>query len=677
MSAIPQASSPTPQASDSELPAALVAVKLGLTERRVRQLCNEEWGPAGLARRADSGWMISAAANPLLGEHLHGYERDLQQEVELTAQGVTAAALADAKRRREILRGYAAFRLATPRRVGDRECKVRYLASLGPGAPSITQYYEWDAAHSADGLRALVDRRKCRARQEVSIVGPAALAHIERIINAGNSIRVSQAIDIAKIEAARHAGDPDWSIPAYRTVLAAVKARRCRAMKVLADKGPRAARAACVPKMLRDFGDIPAGDEYVGDEKTLDVWCRVWTARGWRPIREIKLTAWADMRSRVIVGWLLAAHANSRTILAALKKAIRDFGKPLRLRVDRGKDYQKAGRHGALKIGGDDKAPALSSILTELGIDYRHVEGYSPWTKPIESFFKTFKLLHDQMYGGFWGGCPSERHEDRQAFVKAHLEKLPTLDDVAACVAEAVRLYHHSEHSAPDLFRKTPLAAMAAFRDGPVRRETDAVLDHLFKMFVGPKLVRRDGVRLDGVWYGHGDARLFTMQGRRVLLAIQPDDASRATVCDLDRRPLFEVECYQHRGLSIDEVREKHRQLRRLLKPLAAQQKAAREWFAGQDPRAILSARADAAQRANPAPASSTPPLTVVRPDLEQAIAQTGPAPSEAVSKAASKALRTGTDDADIELDDLLDPSGFSAPRAPAAPDEPDEVDDL
>jgi transposase InsO family protein len=651
------------------IPATIAATRLGLSAGNVRRRCRETWGPAGVAELREGQWFVSPAADPRLRDQVDLRRRDLQQETNLAAQGVDPRHLEIARNRREVLAGLEEF----PCDAATRERQLAfYLASLGDAAPSRSQFYKWQSDYEADGLAGLVPARAFRrGTDSQSVLGSSALAHIEMIVNAGNRISVADAIRLAQVEAAKHCGtgfqpvDPDWRIGSYRTVLLAL-AKRPKILKLVAEKGPRAARAACIPKIPRDFESIAAGEEYVGDEKTLDVWCRVLTARGWRALRETKLTAWMDMRSRVIVGHVVAAHANRLTILGALKMALRDYGKPLRLRVDRGRDYRAAGRHGALEIGQDF---VLSPILKELGIDYRPVEAYAPWTKPIESFYKTFKKLHDQLYAGFWGGCPSERHEDRAHYVRDNLEKLPALEDVAAGVAQAIDLYHHTPHGAPDLFGKTPLEAMAAFRAEAMRRETDAVLDHLFKAFVGPKLVRRDGVRHEGRWYGHGDARLVAMPPRtRVLLAIQPDDAGRAMVCDLSRRPLFEVQCLAISGLSAQELREMHRARRKLLRPYEAQQREARNWILAQDPQRLLAAQADAARALRPAPASTAPSLTVVRAGLEEAI-------EEAAGEVQSSALyaRTGTDDEEVGIDELLEPSPFSSPQFSEEPIEEDE----
>lgn len=647
------------------------ALRIGVNAGNLRRTYSEKWAAAGLARQIEGQWFISPAADPRLrsAESIKG--RDLQQLAELSAQRIAPKYIDVARKRVTTINGLAEFALRyanLPRRE-QRRLYLAHLKSTGADVPSVTQFYEWERFYNADGLKGLVPAVAFRDTAAAPSVGASALERIQIILNAGNNISIANAIRLAALDAERHPGDPAWKIPSYRSVCLAL-AGRPKILRTLTGKGERAARGSCIPKMPRDFEAIAAGDEYCGDERTLDVWCRVLTSRGWKAIRP-KLTCWQDMRSRVIVGWLLAPHADSRTILGSLKRAVAAYGKPLRLRTDWGEDYRKAARHGEYKNFDGQK---IGGILDDLNITVHKVAPYTPWAKPIESFFRTMKSRLDQLFAGFWGGCPLERHEDRSKYIKANLEKLPTLADIEAALAAFFDFYHHTEHSADDMFGKTPVEAMDAFRDGPILRESAEVLNHLFKSYVGPKLVRRDGICHNGSWYGHGDPRLVAMPpNTRVLLAIQPEEVGVVTVCDLNRRPLFDVECLALEGLSERQVRDMHAARRRLMRPFAAQAKDARTWMLNQNPAELLTAQAKAAKAKRPGPQAAPPSLTIVRPDLEEAIDAQGKTPTEtAALRAASKAVRTGTydDDDDAMTEDLLGPSAFFAPPPTGEVDE-------
>lgn len=669
-----RAPSLTPADSSAWLPLALVAAKLAMNAGALRRKCAARWASAGVARQRGGAWEIHSSADPRLRDGGTPSQRDLEQLAALSAEGLAARYIDIAKRRRDVVTGFASHAARIAHR--DRHAQIdAYLAAhrvSGGDAISRKTFYNWQRAYELDGVRGLVPNFAYRGGDKsASAVGEAALEHIERLLNAGNRIRLPVAIQLAQAEALKpgNADDPDWAIGSYSAVRVAIAARRPRVLRVLADKGPRAARAACVPKVERDFAAIPAGDEYCGDERHLDLWCRVLTSRGWKPIRPW-LTGWQDMRSRMIVGWMLAPHANRFTILGALQRAITAHGKPLSIRTDRGKDYRAAGRHGKLRPAQlarlkaqdasrrakgrpvpFDALPGVRGILDDLGIGVTMVEAYTPWAKPIESQFRTMKTHFDALYAGFWGGCPSERHEDRARYVQEHLEDLPTLEAVESEFAKFLDVYHATRHTAVDLFGKSPSAAMDAFRSGPVRRETAQTLDYLFREFTEPKLVRRDGIRHNGRWYGTGDSRLFTMQGQRVLLAIRAADQGRALVCRLDRTPLFEVELVTLAGMSREDVAAMVRHHRALLKPFAQQAKNARTWLLNEKPSDLLAARLRVLKGDSGSTGDPPVSVTTARPALESALSAAAPTPPDAIHEAPSMLARTGTDDASIDLE--------------------------
>lgn len=628
------------------------SVMLGLGKRAVRYHC-ERWSLAGMARQVGGEWQIDRAADRRLQTPGYLNRRDLEQLASLAAGGARRQDIETAKARIRCIDEWSRCEL-TP---NCRLAFARFIASVLAdseladavgGAFSYSTICEWTKRYHRNGIAALVPQFTKRGRGQSASVGSRALAEIESLILA-RDVSIPVAIETARGMALGHRNDPAWAIPSVSIVRRDLRPLLPPVARRFANKGERATRADCVPKMARDFESIAAGAEYVGDERTLDTWCRVLTSRGWRAVR-LKWTVWMDMRSRVIVGWILAPHANSQTILGALKRAIAAHGKPQLLRTDWGEDYRRAARHGEYR---DFDGARIGGILDDLGIEVRRVAPYSPYAKPIESFFGSQKDGFDKLYDTFWGGCPSERHEDRAKYVKANLEKLPTAEAVESALRTWIEVYHNTPHSAADLFGKTPLEAMAAFRSEPVKLESEPALEHLFAEFVGPRLVRRDGVRWQAHWYGNGDARLVAMQGQSVLLAIQPDDASRAMVCDLNRKPLFRVECLAHRGLTLQQSKEAHRERRKLLTPYREQVRKAKASLATTTPEELLKFRLAGIRAARGEPVSpvSAPSQLRIRPELEEAIATAGDAPSDVPSKD----IRTGTDDEPLSVLDVLD----------------------
>jgi len=635
-----------------------VAERLGLSAGHLRRRCNTQWGPDGLAKQFGNVWGVHPGADQRLRTDADIANRDREQIAALTQERVSPKQIDRAQAIRDIVVGLADFECDTPNPRSLRAFYIAHLTASGQLADagiktlSVTTFYRWERNYRANGIRGLA--RKSSTPTGESVNGKAAIQYIFNLIHCGNPITLATAITIATGEAVKHhKGDPAWKIGSYNSVRAEINRISPPIMTVLAAKGDNKAKAGCVPKGHRDFEAIPSNAEWDGDERTLDVWCRVLTSRGWKAVRP-KITAWKDMRSRMIVGWVLDVYADSNTILASIKTGISRHGKPSLLRVDWGQDYKKAtgSPHSKRwKVRSFDGA-RIGSVLDELGIEVSPVMPYTPWSKPIESFFKTMKEHMDKLLASFWGGCPSERHADRHRYIREHLHKLPTIDDLRQVVATFVDVYHRTPHTSVDMFGKSPLEAMEAFRDGPAKMESDRVLDHYFQEFIGPKLVRRDGIKHNKYWYGHGDPRLVALQGRKVLLSVQPDDASRAMVCELDRSPKFRVECAPLRGFTQRDAADLAKEHARLLRPYKDQRTAARKFFNNTTP-AELQANQLAgieAKHGKCVPTEVTPPTLTIRPELEDALENAGPAPSEGVSIA----VRTGTDDDEITVDDML-----------------------
>ncbi len=665
-----------PSDSGAWMPVGTAAIKMQCNVGHLRRKC-VAWEKVGLAKRESGAWHVHISVDPKLQNRGNWQSNDVKQLAELTAQGLPTKYIKIAQSRRELIADFAAFSLKH-QRLPARKQRELYLAAI-QGGPSVTQFYRWQSDFEADGLRGLVPASAFR-QSKMSSIGESALEYIERVLNAGNRISLSLATTLARGEASKFPDNPAWFIPSYRTVALMLQSRRTAIMDTMANKGEKAARAYCVPKIPRDFDSIIAGDWYCGDERTLDWWAQVYTSRGWRAMR-LKLTAWSDMRSRAIVGWILRPYADTNTILGALKIAVRTYGKPHRLLTDHGRDYKKLAKHGKLK---DDNClreydgERVGSILDDLGIECIKTSGpYMPYAKPIESFFRTMKQQLDSLMASFWGGHQFERHEERSDYLHDNMEKLPTLEECSEYMAEYIRQFHATPHGAHDLRDKTPMQALAAFRSEPVRRESDKVLNHVFKTFSDKtKKVHRDGIKFLGRWYGNGDQRLTAMpKNTRVVVAYQPDDISTITVCNIDRSPMFDIECLAVRGRTERELKEMIRDRRRMLKPFADQAKAARKWFEAQHPSELLDTRGkgiEAQHGKRVVTAEPAPSALRVRPALEEAIDTAGAAPSESI-KQKSKRLRTGTDG--LSIHDMCE--GDSQGQSPSQTDDSFSMDDF
>lgn len=407
-----------------------------------------------------------------------------------------------------------------------------------------------------------------------------------------------------------------WNWPSLRTVQLRAKREIPKPARILAQEGPRKFAAACLPKITRDYNEIPAGHHWVADERTLDIMAKVPDERrGWRIIRP-KLTAWMDMRSRVFVGWTIQARANTDTILAAFKMGAAAFGLPGEVTCDNGTDYKSAAAKSK-KWDAFDKA-RVGSVYDQTGIAVHWAIPYQPWSKSIESAFRTVKNGFDKYFHTYCGGKPDERpHNLNQKL--SNPDKVPTVEELSRDFREYIQSYHASPHSGDGMNELTPNLVMEQYR-GQIRRCSQEVLDLLCARQVGPVTVGRDGIKLNGITYGQFSEALFPLQGQKVMLRIDPDRADVVTVCGLDGRPICKARNEQLSGSTQEDIR-KAAQKRSRLKKTAREYLRGREFSLDSKPGQVMSlkrqaAEAAEAEQARQLPAAHRPNISVVRPDL-------------------------------------------------------------
>ncbi|MBX3396528.1 MAG: transposase [Phycisphaerae bacterium] len=646
------------------IPAADAARIMGIAERHLRRRCAEEFAPRGLAAMEDGKWHVSPLVDDRLPRELDALSVDRELVAELYKDGTPQNYIDAAIAKRDILLGFNRFEA---RGMKEADARAAYIASLEARGvfadadlttPDVRTFYRWEAAYRQQHIAGLC--RKVYARHKAGPVGEAAMEMLMNLVNCGNKFSASEAIELTRGKAAKHPDNPAWKMPADRTIQLELQRRRPPALKTFINKGDSACTKLHMPKRRRNYESIAANEEWVGDERTMDVCIRYCGSRGWKATRVVTLTVWMDMRSRVIVGWEISLRGSSRTILAAFKRGVLVYGKPRIARCDWGKDYVKALGNSRKKRRRDDPAgtPRRTYVMEQLGIDVQPTaRPYMPWAKPVEPFFSVMKTHFDRFWDSFMGGSPTERHEDRGDWIKANLERLPTIHDLIAAFEQWLDNYHNRPHGAADLFGKTPLEAMQAFRDGPARTETPAVLDHLFAFFSEPRTVGRDGIRFRNGIYGFCEPSLIPLQGQQVLLRYQPDNiGDNVIVCDLNRMPLSTVppiKCERWQDYSEEDAKRQARLHRETVKPYRKMRRGSRDYFDGLTTKQRFELQREGIEAVHGdrrIQSLSPVPQLRVRPDLEAAI----DAIPEKVEKR-SKAVRSGTANRELNVHDMAE----------------------
>ncbi len=366
-----------------------------------------------------------------------------------------------------------------------------------------------------------------------------------------------------------------WQYGSYRAF--------CRQMNELADKdraimayagnGRKGLQEQVVPSILRTTGDLEPGDYYCGDHHQFDLFIYDEIQRRvYRPW----LTAWQDMATRAIVGWVICPQPNSRTIAQALQHALEDggkerhFGIPKNAYIDNGKDYRSryisGGRWRTNRFAAPEIDTMSKAILVELGVEATFALPFNARSKPIERWFKTLEHQFIEHLPGFCGHTQAERPVHELMRQIRHRQLL-TLKEFRAMFQEYLDEHHDTPHRGRGMNGRSPNEVWDAHEQtgwGPTIIGDKLILAHLF-MMSATRQVQRHGIQLHNEFY-HDDALLWYID-QRVEVRWDPDDMSRVYVFQ-DKQFLCIAEGFNYASMktSRDELGERIRKQRHLLK---------------------------------------------------------------------------------------------------------------
>jgi putative transposase len=314
-------------------------------------------------------------------------------------------------------------------------------------------------------------------------------------------------------------------------------------LKILAREGERPFNEKCAPHIRRDYTQIPVMDLWVGDHGKHDVWVAndLWLDNPSAAVRPW-LTAFADMRSRKIVGMTWCMEPSSHSISSALRFGIGRYGKPRALYLDNGKDFQKIGRTSL--------SPEAGGVCGRLGIKSTYCLPFHPQSKLIESFFSTIRKRFDPLWKPFYcGRLPSQRPEDcvmamrqHEEFRKGTREKspLPLASEFVKMALQWIEDYNaNHEHSGHGMNHRTP---DEIFDEGypPSSRQPIDTRDLAPLLWDRARRLVQEGgcVRIHSAVYEPADPQstvaLFMRNGCEILVACDPYNMGEAAAFDED-----------------------------------------------------------------------------------------------------------------------------------------------
>lgn len=487
----------------------------------------------------------------------------------------------------------------------DLQAIWRYRRRLDPGSPVFDG--------NVDGR----GRKPATDDDRAAICSPEAWQLFEALYLQMNQLSAAEVDRLVRAQVNQYG----WKWPAQRTVQRWA-ARLPRPVKVMAREGIHKYEAKCLPKTPRDYEAILAGRHWDSDERTLDVIVRVPDSRkGWRLIRPL-VTAIIDKRSRKIIGWHLGERANWETLLAAADMAIADVGIPDEWTMDNGPAEKVVSGKRRFRWSPEDERQWMT-FCDQIGVQAHRAVKKNPWSKQIESIFRVMKEGFDKHQATYCGGRPEEKPADLAARL-GDVSAVPTLESLREDFAAYLESYHATPQSGDGMFNLSPNLVMERFR-GPIRTCDPEVRKHLCSRLIGPRTVGRDGVRYDGILYGRFNEALYSLQGQRVWLRINPGDASYITVCDERGVPITRAENSRLKSATPEDVR-KAAEHRGRLKKATKEALKGREFLFDSTPGQIMALKREAAQAAEAElrkalpPVERKPDVVIVRPDLHEAV---------------------------------------------------------
>src|SRR5665213_586980 len=511
-----------------------------LSDRRLRQLCQQQWRAAGLARLDKGQWTLREDADPRLARV------QFAQAMPFDWNKYSGEQRRQITFKMSILCEYSAYlKSAFARNQGKQAATADFLLILqtrGHAIPART-LYAWQKRLSGFGPGGLVDGRW--DRQKTDRDADPFFAEFKHFYLSPRNLKVTDCHRFA-CQSAQANGWPLRSYDACHRFIQTIP----KAVRVLRRKGEEAYTNECEPYIERDYSTLESNELWVGDHHQFDVLVNAGGPKLVRPW----LTAWQDMRSRKIVGWtLFAGDPNTDTILEAFRMGCLDCGVPNGVYVDNGKDYDSYALNGRTKkdrwakrtirippdAGSDSMeadaqsaAGASAGVFTALNVTVTHCWPYHGQSKPIERFFGTLEM-RTCVWETYCGSSTKSKPEDLQLQIERG--KAPLLKDFIAWFADWLKSYHQGPHTGDAMNGKSPDLVFAENLRGKKTVDNN-LLDALLLPRTKPVKVGQNGVMYRGLRYGQYEPALIPLFGKQVILAVDNQNIASVQVWSMDNK---------------------------------------------------------------------------------------------------------------------------------------------
>jgi len=498
---------------------------IGVSERRIRRMCIRGKLPG--AEKRDGRWRIPRTAHPNLAV---GASPAVPSEL----VDVPEVKRREALRRLGLIQEFYRFERAAGSSRREAVCAFAATRHL-----SRSSFWRWLSNYKNEGPAGLVDRRGGEGfiRDQIS---PEAFEYFKSLYLDQRQPTIKQCwLNVRYMNKDRNMG---WRVPDLAAMYRYIKGHIPLPVLVLHREGLSAYEAKCAPYIERDPDSVEPGQIWVGDHSQFNCWIRHrdrWV-RPW-------ITAWQDMRSRLIVGFDINVSPNQTTILLAMKRGIEKWGPPDSAKVDNGRDYdsqmwtgQTKARRLALKKGYiDEQMVAGIYAMMEIGVSF--AIPYHPQSKPIERFFDTLDKQFTKTIETYCGKDTDRRPDDLKDKLADDtlLHKVYGLADFGQVVGRYIKVYNNAAHTGEGMDGRSPAEVFESRTSRRVMAE--GVAELLMRIWSKELKVGKNGVTINKLHYGQYNSELLMQQGRAVRAAYDPDDMREIYVYDAKTLKLITI----------------------------------------------------------------------------------------------------------------------------------------
>jgi len=296
-------------------------------------------------------------------------------------------------------------------------------------------------------------------------------------------------------------------------------------------KGKKFWQEYYVPSVLRDYEEMDPAELYVADHAQINVAVKHPSGRIIFPW----FTGWKDMRTRKILGWVLADVPSSNTINLSLKYSIERYGAPQHIVIDNGRDFSAkhftGGQTKRFRFKVDENE--LTGIYKLLSIDPHFCIPGNPKAKPIERWFWTQEQDFQKAFPTYRGNNVINRPEEVDKRIAQGAQRMAQgkkgyvleWDEFVGCLENYVENYNQDhEHHGHGMNGRSPNAVWNEYFETHAQRRVSPNSLRLLMMKSKRVKVGRFGINAFGERYR--SSQIMDHQGKYVVYRYDPADVS-------------------------------------------------------------------------------------------------------------------------------------------------------